>query len=477
MRARLILIASASLCLVACGALRGSADQNPKVIPWVSTPVAYRENEITYPRRLLSLSQAANAIKATVAQADPLLLPAAIPPGSDADLAADSSRFNVTYVSKAAGQRVFVSLGTTDLPPLGPHSAVSTVPFRKTVARYGVDDPSLAGSYRSFMWTEPGTWTGQADVQGVPYFLSATGMTDAQFWQLANSVGPIPWPPVPGPCQAVDLDAIFGGGNGAGGHVIYSLLFGNHGRAPCSLQGSPQLFLTVDNGSVVANRQIDSNPTVPVPAAPVVLQAGMPAPVPHQAVSGHAVLVFEWNFCPGPAPLVMGLVLNLPGGGGKVGVRMGQSGPGWLSPSRCDDDPIQGHVLEVGPFQAATPHEPGQALPAQLAVDLHAPSPVIAGQPLHYEVTLTNVSGASFHFDRCPAYREAMDTVPRKMVVGIYELNCVPVGTLAPNGTVTFAMVLEIPADAPTGLQELSWRYGTFLADGSAMTAVTISAR
>jgi hypothetical protein len=38
-------------------------------------------------------------------------------------------------------------------------------------------------------------------------------------------------------------------------------------------------------------------------------------------------------------------------------------------------------------------------------------------------------------------------------------------------------MVLEIPADAPTGLQELSWRYGTFLTDGSAMTAVTISAR
>jgi hypothetical protein len=70
-----------------------------------------------------------------------------------------------------------------------------------------------------------------------------------------------------------------------------------------------------------------------------------------------------------------------------------------------------------------------------------------------------------------------MDTVPRKMVVGIYELNCVPVGTLAPNGTVTFAMVLEIPADAPTGPQELSWRYGDFLTDGDAATTITISSR
>jgi hypothetical protein len=113
----------------------------------------------------------------------------------------------------------------------------------------------------------------------------------------------------------------------------------------------------------------------------------------------------------------------------------------------------------------------------QLAVGLHAPSSVVVGQPLRYEVTLSNVSGAPFHFDRCPPYREAMDTVPRKQVLGMYQLNCVPVGTLASAGTVTFAMVLEIPADAPTGLQELSWRYGTFLTDDSAMTAVTISAR
>src|SRR5713226_2936408 len=178
MRLRLVLIASASLCLGACATWRGPAAENPKVIAWVSTRAADRENEITSPRVLLSAGQAANAIKGTVAEVEPLLLPTGIPAGSDAYLAADRSRFNVTYVSKVAGQRVLVSVGTTDPPPLGPHSAVSSPPFRRTLAKYSVDDPSLASSYRTLMWTEPGTWTGQANVQGVPYFLSATGMTD-----------------------------------------------------------------------------------------------------------------------------------------------------------------------------------------------------------------------------------------------------------------------------------------------------------
>ncbi len=457
--------------------MQGPAAENLKVIPWVSTPEAYHPNEVTSPVRFLSAGQAANTIKATVAQVEPLLLPTAIPAGSDAYLAADRSRFHVTFVGKAAGQRLFVSVGTSDPPPLGPNSAVSTTPFRKTLARYAVDEPSLAGSYRSLTWIEPGSWIGQANVQGVPYFLSATGMTDAQFWQLANSIGPIPWPLAPASCRVADLDAVFSGGNGAGGHIISALLLGNHGVTPCSLQGYPRVFLTLENGSVVVNRQVDANPMDPVPAAPVVLQPGMPAPQSHQAASGQGMVEFEWDYCPGPAPAVTGLVLNLPSDGAEIAVRVDQQGSlGGLAPSRCDD-PSQGQVLHVGPFQPTPSTVPSPAPPAQLPVAIHAPATVVAGQRLLYQVTLTNVSGAPFHFDACPPYREAMDTVPAKRVLGIYELNCVPVGTVGSTGSVTFAMQLEIPADAPTGLQQLSWRFGAFFTDGSAMTAITISAR
>jgi hypothetical protein len=475
-RGQLILVASTTLCLGACAAFRGPAAEDLKVIPWVSARDAYHPNEITSPRVLLSASQAASAIKATVAQVDPLLLPTAIPGGSDAYEAANRSRFNVTYVSKAAGQRVFVSVGTTDPPPLGPHSAVSTTPYRKTVARYGVDDPSRAGSYRSLMWTEPGTWTAQVPSDGIPYLLTATGLSEAQFWQLAGSMDVIPWPPAPSPCGFTDLAAVYGGGMGATGHIINSVLLANTGKTACSLQGYPQLTMTSPNGSAVANRQVDSNPMDQVPAAPVVLQPGSGAPQPHTQLPGGAMFFFEWYDCPERTVSVSSLVLALPGGGGRLAVSAGQPGPGGLSSSRCDDA-SQGHVLYVGPFQPTASNVPSPTPPAQLAVAIHAPATVVAGQQLHYQVTLTNVSGAPFHFDACPPYREAMDTVPAKKVLGMYELNCVPVGALAVSGSVTFAMVLEIPADAPTGPQELSWRYGDFLTDGAAATTITISSR
>jgi hypothetical protein len=476
MRTRVVLIASASLFLAACGAWRGPAADSPEVIPWVSTRAPYHPDEITSPLRLLSVGQAANAIKATVAQVDPLLLPTAVPAGSDAYLAADRSRFNVTYVSKATGQRVFVSVGTTDPPPLGPHSAVSSTPFRRALARYSVDDPSLAGSYRSLMWTEPGTWTTPVPATGIPYFLSATGLSEAQFWQLAGSLDAIPWPPAPAPCASKDLAAIYGGGMGATGHIINSVVLANAGKTACSLQGTPGLSLMSPNGSAVATRQVDSNPMDPVPAAPVVLQPGSAVPQPHAQVPGEGTFFFEWYDCPEQTVSVSSLVLALPGGGGRLAVSAGQPGPGGLSSSRCDDA-SQGHVLYVGPFQPTASNPPSPTPPAQLAVAIHAPATVVGGQRLRYQVTLTNVSGAPFHFDACPPYREAMDTVPAKRVLGMYQLNCEPVGTLASSGSVNFAMELDIPADAPTGPQELSWRFGTFLTDGSAMTAVTISAR
>ena len=470
------MIAAAGLCLAACGAFRGGTVQGPTLIPFVATPQVYNPNEITSPTQLQSPPQAANVIKVTVAQVQPLLLPTAIPAGSDAYVAASRSRFSVTYVSKPTAHRVFFSIGMPSPPPLGPHAVTSSRAFRGTLATYSVDEPSQPVSYRALAWIEPGTWTAQVPANGIPYLLSATGLSDAQFWQLAGSIDAIPWPPSPRPCQSTDVAAVYGGGMGATGHIINTVLLANTGRTACSLQGYPQVSLTLTNGSAVAARQVNANPMGPVPAGPVVLQPGSPAPVPHSDVPGGAMVFFEWYDCPEPTVSVGGLVVELPGGGGKLVLPAGQPGPGGLSSSRCDD-PSQGQVLYVGPFQGAASNAPTAAPPAQLAVAVHAPATVVAGQRLQYQVTLTNVSGAPFHFDACPPYREAMDTVPSKQVVGMYQLNCVPVGTLAFGGTVTFAMVLEIPNDAPTGLQMLSWRYGAFLADGGATADITITGR
>ena len=38
------------------------------------------------------------------------------------------------------------------------------------------------------MWNESGTWTQPNGLPGVPYFLTTKGLTDAQFWAVANSL-------------------------------------------------------------------------------------------------------------------------------------------------------------------------------------------------------------------------------------------------------------------------------------------------
>ena len=60
---------------------------------------------------------------------------------------------------------------------------------RDGYAEYFVYDATDALSNRWLMWIEPGTMANpQLKVPGVPYFLSATGLTDAEFWQVANSL-------------------------------------------------------------------------------------------------------------------------------------------------------------------------------------------------------------------------------------------------------------------------------------------------
>jgi hypothetical protein len=56
-------------------------------------------------------------------------------------------------------------------------------------AQYQVYDATSELSSRWLMWTEPGTMAQQqTKTPGVPYFLSADGLTDQEFWQIANSL-------------------------------------------------------------------------------------------------------------------------------------------------------------------------------------------------------------------------------------------------------------------------------------------------
>ena len=117
----------------------------------------------------------------------------------NANVAVSPERFSVTYRTDQRDKEIDL---VTDVGNPGPGSAVSSdrsVPFRHAMAlkyrpsgyaEYFVYDPTDQTSNRWLMWIEPGTSTAAGTPQsGVPYFLFARGLTDAEFWQVANSLG------------------------------------------------------------------------------------------------------------------------------------------------------------------------------------------------------------------------------------------------------------------------------------------------
>jgi hypothetical protein len=101
------------------------------------------------------------------------------------------------------------------------------------------------------------------------------------------------------------------------------------------------------------------------------------------------------------------------------------------------------------------------------------PDTLVAGQTLHYQVTITNASSAPIAFDTCPAYDEGF--TPDALVS--YVLNCAPVGRLDAGASATFAMEFTVRPypKAPTGQQKFLWRLHGFFTDASATRLLNVS--
>ncbi|HEY2598854.1 MAG TPA: kelch repeat-containing protein [Candidatus Dormibacteraeota bacterium] len=149
----------------------------------------------------MSPDQAAATVRATVTNTHPLLLPTVFPSGGPYDVyvSATADAFNLDYESDIRDKRITSGIVVANPPPGGPNSSATYVKFRHAIplkgataaapALYVVSDPGNPLSDRWIMWTEPGTSSFQFMAgPGVPYFLSAEGLTDQEFWQLANSL-------------------------------------------------------------------------------------------------------------------------------------------------------------------------------------------------------------------------------------------------------------------------------------------------
>jgi len=129
------------------------------------------------------------AALATVTGASPLLVPAAVPAGWTARVSVASTSFTVTYSAPSAAESVTLSISIPN-PPWSADETSSSPSFRgaehSTYLVY--NEPGR----RVLLWIEPGVWSGQS-IGGVPYDLTSDGLTDTEFWRIANSlrvVGP-----------------------------------------------------------------------------------------------------------------------------------------------------------------------------------------------------------------------------------------------------------------------------------------------
>jgi hypothetical protein len=448
------------------GPVKRSPSPSPvsRVIPWTSaTPLPLK---LQTPKTL-TVDQAAQDVRQTVTEPNPVLLPRTIPAGFHGELYDDAGSFSVTYAG-GDGRFIQFSIVVANLEPISPTGRQFQPAFRGVRADYQVNNTIVPSAQRSLVWNEPGTpYDG---MPGVPYVLRTDGFTEAEFWTIANSIGPIPAPVVPPTCRLADLYIGSLGGNGAGGHIISAIGITNHGKAACSLIGFPGLSLVTSQGSAVRlpEQQTSGGWAAPSPAQPAVLLPNQAPPVPRTAFDG-ATFNFEWYYCDATTPQVAAADVTLPG---LAGVRR-VTFEGIDAGSRCDT-PAQGRMLLIGAVQGPNPESIAVIPPVVRVTLAGVPDKIVAGTTLHYEVTITNDSGATISFDTCPAYDEGF--TPDVMVS--YLLNCGPVGRLEAGASATFAMEFTIRPSpkAPTGQQKFMWRLHGAYAGGSAGKVVTVSA-
>jgi len=137
---------------------------------------------------LMPSTDALALIRRTVTKTSPVLLPQ-LPAGvNEALVTVDSTGFSLRAMNDDRSIEVSIGVIVPGNSNLG--AAGKAIAFRRSSAEYQyiASDPR---GWRSLWWMErPGYWPVPAlkDQTGVPYVLSATSMTEAEFFALANTL-------------------------------------------------------------------------------------------------------------------------------------------------------------------------------------------------------------------------------------------------------------------------------------------------
>lgn len=137
----------------------------------------------------MSPDAAAALIRKTVTTESPVLLPVWLPAGLEAEVWAGGDGFTVRYLSDQRDIEINWGIVVPNPPPAPPNAGGGPVHFRGVNAEYMVLDKTATYSSRWLIWNERGTMATFPTKSGqVPFFLSADGLTDQEFWQVANSL-------------------------------------------------------------------------------------------------------------------------------------------------------------------------------------------------------------------------------------------------------------------------------------------------
>jgi hypothetical protein len=137
----------------------------------------------------------------SVTGATPLLVPTAVPDGWSAEVSTSTDGFGIHYTGPSFEDvRLSISIPNPRPPQ---ETGTQEFGFRSDPrALYQQQDASDPLTQRFLIWNEPGDWArsataGGAGTVGVPYFLSATRVTEAVFWQIADTLTALPLPARP----------------------------------------------------------------------------------------------------------------------------------------------------------------------------------------------------------------------------------------------------------------------------------------
>jgi hypothetical protein len=428
------------------------------VIPWVAT--APTPSSQAAPSAIAASPEQARALIArTVTGTTPVLLPAELPAGLTANVRSTATSIDVTYANAAGNRQVRLATVVPNPPPLGPNAALTFPPFRGGTASYQVDDRTQPAGRRLLGWVEHGIWNEDPlGGRGVPYLLSSTGLNEAEFWQVANSMTAIvPLAPL---CRASDVEVALPGTHPLdGGNVVLTFLLRNRTGSSCSVSGVPGTRMQFGDGSEAllaahypSSAEV-SRPDLVLPPSSVAT-AFVTAMAQGCSVTAHRSL--------------RDAVLQLFGNAESVpvGVRKGN-----VTIEVCGT--AQGAFDATGMGLLQEPSPTNKTVSPAMTARLATPARVGAGHTLLYLVTLTNRSTTPFVFSHCPSFMESLDS--GQQTSGHYLLNCGREGVVIPGASVTFAMALDLPALTPPGRHTLTWVMDMPYLDTATQAPVTVT--